>query len=99
MEKWADKNAKGKEGLLVANFAAMAAQTKPNIKETRPSSILAHDLEPVLSPSRELAKKFRYHLDVGLGKKVVQSPRSVAFEGGFGGGTTHNTGSSVVRKR
>ena len=62
MEKWADKNVEGKEGLLVANFAAMAAQTKPKNKETRPSSILAHDVEPVLSPSRELAKKLKYHL-------------------------------------
>ena len=74
----------------MSNFAAMAAQTTPNNTEIRPSSILAHDLEPVLNPSRELAKKLRHHLELGLGKKVVQSPRSVAFQGGFGGDPQHH---------
>ena len=76
-------------------FEAMAAQTKPSNKEIRPSCIIAHDLEPVLNPLRELAKKLRYYLDMGLGK-VAQSPRSVVFQGGFGGGpsTTQRAASS-----
>ena len=57
LEDWADKNLEGKEGAMVEKFAAMAAQTKPNNKEKRPSSILAHDLEPVLKIFRIILER------------------------------------------
>ena len=70
LEKWAYVNLEGDEQVLVEKFAAMAAQTKLDNKDAIPSSICAHSLEPVVEPSRGLAKKIKHHLDTVLGRET-----------------------------
>ena len=94
MEKWAYVNLEGDEQVLVEKFAAMAAQTKLDNKDAIPSSICAHSLEPVVEPSRGLAKKIKHHLDTVLGRET-QSLRSVAFKGGFRGGPPTTQGAAL----
>ena len=46
-----------------------------------------------MDPPRGLAKKIKHHLDTVLGRET-QSHRSVAFQGGFGGGPPSAQGAS-----
>ena len=97
LEKWANVNLSGKEGELVKAWAAMAAQTKPGNKEARPASILAQDLEVVEEESKELQQSCLEHLDSTLGR-APQSPRSVSFQGGFGGSPRQESSDDSARE-
>ena len=81
LEQWADTNLVGKERDAVATWAELASQTSQNNSSTRPSSILAHDLEPILNPSPELNNTLKVQLETSLGKAEAVPPVTL-FQGG-----------------
>ena len=83
LEKWADNELEGEEREQIAGWAELASQTKRNDTSPRPSSILAHDFEAILHPSKELDEKLKDHLDSVLGKAAVV-PQMSEFQGGNG---------------
>ena len=81
LEQWADTNLVGKERDAVATWAELASQTSQNNSSTRPSSILAHELEPILNPSPELNNTLKVQLETSLGKAEAVPPVTL-FQGG-----------------
>ena len=79
LEKWADDNLQGMERLLISKWAALASQTKAG----KTSSILGHNLNPILDPSEGLDWAMVDHLNMVLGKGLAQ-PQTVYIQNNTG---------------
>ena len=70
------------EKKALQDWALHACQTAPGDNSKRPSSILAHNFEPVLEPSAELEKLLVSRLDhtIGQAAPVATPPRQLATD-------------------
>ena len=80
--KYAEGLKDADEKQAIQEWAMHACQTKPGDTSKKPSSILAHKLEPVPTPSAELEELLGKRLDQTIGQAVpmVPPPRQLATD-------------------